>query len=99
MAIVMTMAWAGIKPEDYDKLLNVVDWEGRPADGGIFHVAWFDEKGLRVVDVWESDEDWNNFLEQRLGPGLAQVGLQGEPSVEISEVHRYLDTAVARGVA
>src|SRR4051794_13606140 len=52
--IVMQMRWAGVTPEQYEEARSRVDWEGDPADGGVFHVAGFDESGLRVTDVWES---------------------------------------------
>ena len=53
------------------------------------------EGGLRYIDVWESEADWERFAEQRLHPVvhgmLAEVfgdGLPDEPAREpISVVH------------
>ena len=99
MAIVLNLAWPGVTPDAYDQVLNIVDWEERPADGGIFHVAWFDDKGLRVTDVWESPQAWDAFFRERLTPGLERVGVEGEAQVQVAQVHRYFDTAAARGAA
>jgi len=96
MAIVLNLSWPGITPDAYDEMLSVVDWEGRPADGGIFHVAWFDDEGLRATDVWESAQAWDTFFKERLGPALQQLGVEGEAKVELAQVHRYFDTAAAR---
>lgn len=95
MAIVMNLAWPGVTPDAYDEVLKIADWEERPADGGIFHVAWFDDKGLRTIDVWESAQAWDDFFKERLTPALQQVGVEGEAKVEIAQVHRYVDTAAA----
>ena len=62
-------------------------WEENPATGGLFHVAYFDGSGLCVQDVWESAEDFNNFVQDRLMPGVAQTGVTSQPKVEIYPVH------------
>lgn len=37
--------------------------------GLIVHLAIErDEGGLRYIDVWESEEDWNRFVDDRLHP-------------------------------
>lgn len=40
-----------------------------PPKGLVVHLAVErPEGGLRYVDVWESEEDWNRFAEERLHP-------------------------------
>jgi hypothetical protein len=88
MPVVMIMRWEGITPQQYHDALELIDWEGNVPPGGLFHVAAFDERGLRVTDVWESAEQFQQFAEQRLMPGTKQLGLPGEPTVEIYPAHR-----------
>jgi len=45
VAVVMSMRWKGISPSDYDTALEAVGWEREPAEGGLNHVAWFDDEG------------------------------------------------------
>jgi hypothetical protein len=85
--VVMSMRWRGVTPEQYDKAREIVNWEGDPADGGLFHVAGFDGDGLRVTDVWESEEHFQSFVESRLMPGVQEVGIDGQPEVEFFPVH------------
>jgi hypothetical protein len=41
------------------------------AKGFIAHIAVErPEGGLRYIDVWESEEDWDRFVEERLHPVL-----------------------------
>ena len=88
MAIVMNMRWPGVTKSQYDQTLQVIQWETDIPKGAKFHVASFDDHGLRVTDVWDSADDFNQFVEQRLMPGVQQVGITGEPEVEIIEAHR-----------
>ena len=83
MPVMMIMEWPGITPDQYDSVRNIVNFEGKPPAGGLFHVAAFDDKGLRVTDVWERAEDFQTFVEQRLMPGVKQAGIEGEPKVAV----------------
>lgn len=86
MAVMMHMDWAGVTREQYQQLRTLVDWEGKPPAGAQFHVAAFSDAGIRVVDIWDSAEQFQAFLEQRLLPGVAQLGVSGQPSVEFLAV-------------
>jgi hypothetical protein len=95
MPTVMSMHWPKIKQEDYDRALEHVDWEGNTPDGAIFHVAWFDDQdGFHVLDLWESPDQFNRFVEERLMPGLQELGIDaGEPNVRMTEAHRVFTPA------
>ena len=88
MPIVMNMCWQGVTAEQYDQILELVNWEGDVPDGAKFHAASFDGTGLRVTDVWASADHFNRFVEQRLMPGVQQIGIAGQPEVEITDAHR-----------
>jgi hypothetical protein len=87
MAVMMFMEWDGVVPEQYEALRRLVDWEGQPPAGGILHVASFADRGIRIVDVWESAEAFQTFVSERLMPGVAQLGVAGEPKVDIRPMH------------
>jgi len=93
MAVAMYMRWPGVTREQYEAALEVVDWEGQVPDGALFHVAAFDDDGLRVFDMWESGDDFQRFVDERLTHGVEQVGIEGEPEVEIHEIHRTFTPA------
>ena len=87
MPVVMCLSWSGVTPAQYDAVRSVVDWEGVLPVGGVHHTAWFDDAGLRAIDVWESAEAFEAFVGGRLMPGVAQVGIAGEPEVVIAPAH------------
>lgn len=83
MSIVMNMSWDGITARDYDRLAAEVRWREEPPSGGRYHLAWFTDDGVRIVDVWDSAEAFGAFTDLRLMPGVAATGLAGEPRVDI----------------
>ena len=89
----MFMRWEGATPEQYDTLREAVKWDTDLATGGVFHAASFDDKGLRVADVWESAEDMNNFMTGRLMPAVEQLQIPGQPVVEVFPLHAYVAPA------
>lgn len=84
MAIVMNMHWAGVTAEQYDAVRREVGWEERRPDGGILHIARVTSDGLDVTDVWDSEAAFGAFTNDRLLPGVAKVGLSGEPAITLS---------------
>ncbi|MFI1168060.1 hypothetical protein ACH4UM_31800 [Streptomyces sp. NPDC020801] len=99
MAVVLSMRWAGVTPEQYDAVRELVQWEEHWADGGVLHVAWFEEDALRVVDVWESQEDFECFARDRLEAGVAKAGIVGEPEVTFWPLHRRMVPPGVTGAA
>ncbi|MFN2469893.1 MAG: hypothetical protein ABR583_02685 [Gaiellaceae bacterium] len=94
MAQVMKMRWEGFTPDKYDALRPIVRWETEPPEGLVFHVAWFRDGGIVVVDVWESQEQFDRFFQDRLMPGIQQVGMEGQPTTNWYEAHAYFNSRV-----
>ncbi|WP_328838409.1 hypothetical protein [Streptomyces europaeiscabiei] len=89
MAVVMSMLWADVTAEQYDTVRDAVDWEETPAAGGQVHVAWFDDQGLHVTDVWESQQAFETFFTERLAPAIQKAGIQGTPdTTTLTPLHR-----------
>ena len=84
-------------PLDAALYQRIVDGLGpEPPHGLVSHVAIErPEGGLRYIDVWESEQDWDLFAEERLHPVvhnlLAEIfpdGLPPEPPMSsLSVVH------------
>lgn len=83
----MVMKWDGVTPDQYDQVRKAANWEGDKPKGGIFHVAGFTGNALRVTDIWESEDEFNSFVQNRLMPAVAQSEIQGQPQVEMFPAH------------
>jgi hypothetical protein len=101
MATIMVMRWDGVTEEQYDAVMERLRLDEDPPDGGMFHFAGAVEGGIRVVDIWESQEHFERFMNDRLGAVTQEVGLQGQPDVEFIPLHNVwaprADEIVAQG--
>jgi hypothetical protein len=50
-----------------------------PPIGLILHVAGPTDEGVRIIDVWESEEAWDRFRAERLVPAIAALGGPSRP--------------------
>ena len=74
MAIHLFVRGDGLTKDIYENARKEVNWEGNPPPGLILHTASFDNSGnLRVADIWESEDQWNNFLNNRLMPYMQKA--------------------------
>ena len=87
MPTVMSMHWPEVTREQYEAARKEVNWEGNTPEGAKFHVAWFADDGFRVLDLWETPQQFQRFVSERLMPGVQKVGIQGQPNVQLSESH------------
>ena len=83
MAFAMFMRWPDVTTDEYDSLMSQLDLDVNPAAGAILHVAAITDDGLEVCDVWQTEQAFRGFVEQRLVPIARQLGIRGEPDVEI----------------
>jgi hypothetical protein len=87
MAVAMFMRWPGVKPDQYDAVMARLSLDTNPAAGGVLHVATLTDEGLEVCDVWQTEQAFQGFLEQRMLPVARELELQGEPEIRIVPLH------------
>jgi hypothetical protein len=42
-----------------------------------------------VIDFWESREHFDRFAQEKIGPIMGQLGIEGRPDVKEFPVHEY----------
>jgi len=87
MTTVIMQRFDGITPEHYDQLRALVGWDREVPAGMNYHVASYVGETLRMTDVWDTEEQFNDFVATRIAPGLQQLGIEGLPQIIISPVH------------
>lgn len=92
MTIAVIQEFEGATLEQYDQVLSKMGFTpgGTGAPGGLFHWAAATDNGFQVVDVWESQEVFEKFAQETIGPLVAETGIAGPPTVTILPVHSYL---------
>ncbi|MGA8809627.1 MAG: hypothetical protein WB973_17285 [Thermoanaerobaculia bacterium] len=85
MATVMLMHWPEVTKEQYEQVRKSVNWEGDTPDGAKFHTAWLGNDGFHVLDLWDSKEKFDTFVQNRLAAGVAAAGISSQPKVEFAD--------------
>ena len=91
MAIGILVETPGGTQEQYDIVLESLDLGGKNPPGQIFHIAGPTDDGWRVVDLWESREDFDRFFEENLREALTAAGMP-EPKLSFWPIHNVLMT-------
>jgi hypothetical protein len=55
--------------------------------GLILHVAGPTDEGFRIIDVWESEEAWQDFQALRLVPAIAALGGPPRPTPTFRDLY------------
>ena len=49
--------------------------------------------GIRFVDVWESQERFEQFAQEVIGPGMSAAGVNVQPQTSFHKIHNHFATA------
>lgn len=93
MAIGIMFESPGWTREGYEELNRQMFGSPRPSsaiDGLIVHSAGEGPTGWRIVDIWESREHFDRFIEEKVMPAAKEISApeMGEP--QIWELHNLL---------
>ena len=76
MAIAFLIEVPGLTQEQGEALLREVVPDRKPPAGQILHIEGpMEGGGLRVVDVWESEEAFTTFIRDQLMPAVQRLGI------------------------
>ena len=93
MAVAIVQEFSEGTQEQYDQSVEGLARSGIRSEGRIFHVAGPLEAGIevgwRIVDVWESQEAFDAFI-QRVGPILQVLGMWPPDESKTWTVHNLL---------
>jgi hypothetical protein len=91
MPVAVTMNFPGATLDQYDQVIELMNFSpgGPGAPGALFHWVAATDDGIRVTDVWETREQFEQFAEEQIGPYTQQVGVPGPPEITFVDVHNY----------
>jgi hypothetical protein len=95
VAIAVQLDFDGATLDQYDEICKKMGLtpKGPGPAGAISHFATMTDTGLRVVDVWETKEQFESFAQEQMGPLSQEVGIAAQPSMQFFEVHNYFTPA------
>jgi hypothetical protein len=92
MSVVIVNEIEGGNQEMYDQVNPKVMEGGNLPDGCQLHIAGPIENGWRVITVWESEDRFQQFRDEKLIPALREAG-EGErivPNISAQPVHNLI---------
>jgi heme-degrading monooxygenase HmoA len=93
------MAWGfigelPISREEYDRLNAEI---AEDPDGLILHTAAERGGGMRIIDIWESEDAYRRFEQETLFPAMGRAGLEAPtdepPPLDTFDVHNLRGSA------
>jgi hypothetical protein len=96
MPVVLEVVFPGLSPDQYDQLKAKVGWVEAPPAGGISHVVWWEGDDCHGIDIWESEEAWGAFGNDRMGPAAAELGIRMEAVPTFHQPHEVLIVETAQ---
>ena len=90
MAVGIRLKLDGGSAELIDRLNVAIDPDGNPPEGLLFHASGPVDGGWGVLDFWESRAHFDRFSQERIGPAMASIGLEGaSPEIHEFAVHEH----------
>jgi hypothetical protein len=89
--VAIIMDFPGGTLEQYDQVTEKMGLEpgGPGPEGAHFHWVTATDDGIRVVDVWETQEQFDQFAAEQIGPASQEVGMPGPPQTSVHQVHNH----------
>ncbi len=92
MAVVVVNEIEGGSQDLYDRVNPKVMPDGKLPEGCQLHIAGPIENGWRVISVWASDEQFQQFRNDTLLPAMRDAGDEERiaPSIKTAPIHRLI---------
>jgi hypothetical protein len=92
MAVVVVNEIEGGTQDFYEQVNPKVMPGGSLPDGCQLHIAGPTENGWRVITVWDSDDQFQQFRDEKLVPAIREAGSEQRiaPSISTNPVYRLL---------
>ena len=79
MAVGMLLAGEGVTEESYRQLTEEMFGsypmrEDQAPEGCLVHTAGQGDQGWYIYDIWDSQEQFQKFMENNIGPAAAELG-------------------------
>lgn len=87
--VVMTMNVAGLTQKEFRAILDEMGVEARPEAGIYEHISHPTGTGMRIIEVWDSQEGFEEFAERRLKPAVTKLGIQRETTIVFEPLHNF----------
>jgi hypothetical protein len=90
----MAVVVVGMAPdqETYDEVSSRLMESEQLPEGCLVHIASPTSGGFRVITVWDSEDQYRQFREEKLVPTIKEIsgGTAEGPDAEVQPVHKHI---------
>lgn len=95
MTVVTTIDVFDMPNSEYRAVLDRMGVETRPEAGIYLHITAQTDFGLRVIEIWDSEEGFQEFAERRMLPALKALGIDRKTEITIKPLHNLFAPRLA----
>jgi hypothetical protein len=89
MMYVTTIDVLGLTANEYRALLDKMGVETIPAANIFLHVTTTIDGGYRVIEIWDSKEAFEEFLQKRLAPANEALEINRKANITVMPLHNF----------
>jgi hypothetical protein len=87
MTVVTTIDVYDMPNSEYRAVLDRMGVEARPEPGIYLHVTAQTEFGYRIIEIWDSQDGFEEFAQRRMVPALEQLGIDRKTEITVKPLH------------
>jgi len=87
MTVVTTIDVYDMPKSEYRAVLDRMGVEARPEPGIYLHVTAQTDFGYRIIEIWDSQDGFEEFAQRRMVPALEQLGIDRKTEITVKPLH------------
>lgn len=95
MTVMTTIDVHGMTADEYARVMNRLGVEQHPAAGIYLHMTAETDFGFQVIEIWDSAEGFNAFLQERLAVAGEAEKITREMQVKVEPLHNFFAPRLA----
>jgi len=89
MMYVTTIDVIGLSTNEYRAVLDKMGVETNPAANIFLHLTAPIDGGYRIIEIWDSKEAFEEFLQKRLTPANEALGIKSKANITVVPLHNF----------
>jgi hypothetical protein len=87
MTVVTTIDVYDMPNSEYRAALDRMGVEARPEPGIYLHITAQTDFGYRIIEIWDSQDGFEEFAQRRMVPALEQLGIDRKTEITVKPLH------------
>ena len=87
MTMVTTIDVYDMPNSEYRAVLDRMNVEQQPEPGIYQHITAQTDFGYRIIEIWDSEEGFQEFAQRRMLPALKDLGIDRKTEITVKPLH------------